>query len=200
MIGEENMQITLSKLSVGLLAGVSIAALSAGSAQARSSLLEVHGYMDHGKLVAVKVIEHKLGVNPKKIPTYTYDYTLSYSATITTPVVATAVVGWGLYDPDTCMGVTAGKMKKPTTTSLYGKWGTSVTAVTGATTKYCPGGITNFNTANATFDVKKKAPSGAVITGTSVWTAKATTQVCPVAPSCIDKYTIDDPLTVTYSP
>jgi len=193
------MQSTLSKLSIGLLAGVSVAALAAGSAQARPSLLEVHGYMDHGKLVAVKVIEHKQGVKPK-VPTYTYDYTLSYSATITTPAVATAVVGWGLYDPDTCTGVTAGKTKKPSGKSVYGKWGTSVTAVTGATTSFCPGGITDFNTSNTTFDVKAKAPSGAVITGSSTWTAKATTAVCPVAPSCVDKYKIIDPLTVTYSP
>jgi hypothetical protein len=194
------MQITLSKLSLGLLAGVSVAALAAGSAQARPTLLEVHGYMDHGKLVAVKVIEHNASVKPKKPPTYTYDYTLSYSATITAPGTATAVVGWGLYDPETCEGVTAGKMKKPSTKSVYGKWGTSVTAVTGATTSFCPGGIADFNTANATFDVKANAPAGAVATGTSVWTAKAATTVCPVAPSCVDEYTIDDPLTVTYEP
>jgi hypothetical protein len=195
------MQITLSKLGLGLLAGVSVAALAAGSAQAHANLLEVHGYMDHGKLVAVKVIEHNLRVHPKKPPTYTYDYTLSYSATITAPSTPTEVVGWGLYDPTTCEGVSAGKMKKPSTKSVYGKWGTSVTAVTGATTSFCPGGIMNFNTSNTTFDVGKKTPSGTVVTGTSVWTGKDTSTMCvnPV-PECIQKYDITDPLTVTYSP
>jgi hypothetical protein len=193
------MQITLSKLAVGLLASVSVAAVMAGSAQAGQSLLEIHGYMDQGKLVAVKVIEHNPAAKAPKTPTYTYDYTFSYAATITAPAMPTEVVGWGLYDPATCTGTTAGKMKKPGA-AVYGKWSTSVTPVTGLTTSYCPAGITNFITSNVLFTGKAKIPVGTVVKGTSVWTAKAATTVCPAAPSCVDDYTITDPLTVTYTP
>jgi hypothetical protein len=198
------MHLSLSKLGLGLLASVSVTALVAGSAQAHTSLLEVHGYMDHGKLVAVKVIEHDFIKNPKKSkpPTYTYDSSYPYAATVTAAKTPTLVVAWGLYDTVTCMGSTAGKTKLPAK-SLIGKWSTSITTSSTVTTASCPSGITNFSTSNVFFDVvSPKVKSGAVATGTSVWTASVASTSCPMSttPSCVYKFVVTDPDTVTYTP
>jgi len=204
---------------LGLLAGASGMALVAGPAHARPVLAEVHGYMDHGKLVAVKVVEHHLaGTRAKKPPTYTYDFTYTYSTATSTgkllfpPVdvtalnTATYVVGWGLYDNTTCTGSAVGKIKKPTAKTTLGKWSTDITPVTGATTSACPGGITGFSTANLLFSfTSKKAVTGSTVKGSDTWTAKLAGQEC-IDPStggtvaCSVVFNVINQNTVVYEP
>ena len=156
------MKIGFTK-AVTLLAGASIIALGASTAQAAHhgvELVKVQGTVDKGgKFV------RKFQAKANQPTTYYYSY---YFAAYVPLKTKTIVTGWSLMDWSACQEITAGHMKITSAKKTsYGHWSTGIFS---QYTSYC--GINHtYSSAFYTW-TNKKAAAGTEDFGTADWTGK----------------------------